>query len=184
MDYTGQYPQPLKQAEAQGQTFIGRDHEMNSEVAKVLLETQDIIDAIYTFLKGKVFVNGELRDIGKPLCNDEGCNRIVNIVSGRFNRNTILANVTHEDIKIICITLRNNLIGDFVANHEEYGIKKVADALTILNTIDDMIYLNLTRGLTEGGTGKSLLGFSKIITHKEAVSNVPQKKGLLDKVGI
>lgn len=179
------YALPPAKTTGEGEDYYGFGLEQNSEIAKLQLETSDILSQLEAFLTGKIVDDkGKVISIGKPFCNKIGINRILSLVSVRFNRNTILSNLTYEDIKTVCICLRANLINELRINFKEWEVKTPTDAMTILNNVDDMVFLNLSRGLTEGGTGKSLLAFSKIIQHRDVVSNIPQKKGFLNKLGL
>ena len=181
MDY-GMAPAGSQKQEIQGAEYYGQGIDGDPEIMKLQLKTEDIMRDLHLLLKGKVVVDGKAITEGDPLANKEGINRILSLVHARFNRNTILANVTEMDIRKICISLRANLISELVIRHDDWKVNSPSDALFIVNVVDDMVFLALTRAITEGGTGKTLGSLAKMILHKENVNTGGDKKGFWNKL--
>lgn len=178
MDYVPAPQSQPRDVSAERRTYYGSGLDNDSHMAEIQLKVDDIIGFVLSFLKGQITVGDETIESPNPLANDVGIYRIMSRLTSRFNRNTILSNLRYEDIKTICVTLRADLITDIAVNHDKYGVRTCTDAENIINTIDDMVFMACSRALTEGGTGKTLLAQSKIVTHTENVSSAQQGQGL------
>ena len=111
----------------------------------------DMIEEIEHQLKGEVFNPQQKKYVQKfdKWINDEGINKILHVIySCGINKNTILGNLSQEQIMFKCRLLNRKLALLVFKKYHAYGIKKEMRDLLII-TVNNTVHSALSR--SEGG---------------------------------
>ena len=159
-------------------------HEQVAQAQAVLVEQTNpdrVLEDITLKLKGQIRnIDGTVTQLGKPLMNQKGVDRMLFIMSSIINQNTILSHLEDDEISKVMVQLGDDITDDLTLNWKDYGI---GDKM-LLDHIEDSIlipaYFALKRAL--GQNEKNWLG--KITVENISGSrqfNAPKKEGLLSK---
>lgn len=97
-------------------------------------------------------IDGEIKLVkyGEPLLNEQGVNNILARVRPLLTSNSVLNNLTEEQVSKLVLSLADDLIRELMINGKRYGIEKISDKDLIIGTIILPVYLTLNRSLREG----------------------------------
>lgn len=105
-----------------------------------------IVEEIKLTLEGKIRDElGEIKQIGPPLMNDNGINKVIILVRSVVNLNTVMSAMEEKKINELMIELMDKIIDDLSLNWKEYKIKTKTDLDTIEGIIKFMAYPTLMR---------------------------------------
>lgn len=118
---------------------------------KFRIEGRDILEDIEHQLKGEVWDAEKKRYIVKfdRWVNDEGVNKILHVIYAcGINKNIILGNLTTDEIKFKCRSLKRDIAFLLFKKYHDYGIKKEMRSL-LTKSVVNQIHSGLSR--SEGG---------------------------------
>lgn len=126
----------------------------DADALKVRLDTTALMQQIDLFLQGKTpityideasgSIRTELRDTGKPFCNDEGRQKIMNWVTGLVNPTTLQGNKLREEMSIIVGDLYEQFTDDVNLNLYRWEVEENSMQL-LINGLMSMIEMALSR---------------------------------------
>lgn len=112
-----------------------------------------LTDEIEHKLKGEVYDAQHEKWIKKPysrpFMNEEGIWRIMSIITSMINQNTILSNLTENEIRNLILQLGEEVIDLLAMKHKEFEVDK-GDLTPIVDMVTRMAYIALKRGFNEG----------------------------------
>ena len=115
---------------------------------KARIEVAEIIEALKNSLMGRMKNSkGDWVEVGEPLLNETGANRLTSIVNFYVNTNTIFGELQREDIDNICYGLSFDIKQALVANEREWGVK---DFMLTKRAVIDFVFITLTRAQHRG----------------------------------
>jgi len=126
-----------------------------SSIIFQLSSTNLLIDIEHK-LRGEIFdatagENGEWIQTRQALMNEKGIGVVMSILSIHLSHFNVLSILTQDEINRICFNISTNLSDALYTKSTEFEIDK-AFFLTLVDTIDNVVYINLKRALN----GKTL----------------------------
>lgn len=149
----------------------------SSDVTRLMLETQDVIDAIEHKLKGEAQYFNEKtqsydwKEIHKPLMNGQGVSAVMMLLSNYLHRHSALSNLSEEDISRLGLRARVDLITVLRLKWKEFDCER-AYLGTIVSMVDSTVYMMLRRAY-KGGERESMSGRYKLV---ESIVQGPKKQ--------
>lgn len=125
----------------------------DADALKVRLDTTQLMQQIDCFLQGKTPITTinevgeivtELRDTGKPFCNDEGRQKIMNWVTGLVNPTTLQGNKSREEMNALISDFYEQFTDDVNLNLYKWEVDEDCMQL-LINGLMGMIEMALSR---------------------------------------
>jgi len=127
-------------------------------------------------LRGQILdKDGNVKQAGEPLLNEEGINNVIGTVQTLVNRISVMSNFNKYEVPMLIDFLGDTLAVDLMLNRVRYGIKNVAVRNKIFFTVLSTSFVTLKRGFEEGEK-RFWKGSQQEIT--TTVRNAAQGKGL------
>jgi hypothetical protein len=123
--------------------------------------------------------DGNLTKVGEPLLNDLGISSVIGIVESIVNQDTVMSNLTKEDIEALRNFLADTLAKDLMINRIKYAIKTVSARDKIFFTVVSTSYICMRRAF-EGDDKKFWKGSQQEITTRH--EGLQSKGGLISKL--
>jgi hypothetical protein len=106
-------------------------NELNSLLAELTNPEQDIYE-VELSLKGiEIGSKGEKIQVTTPLLNDKGVANMIRLMRSMVSRIMYMSNLEEEDIRILTISLGEQIVSDLVRHKVEYEINDFEDMTTI-----------------------------------------------------
>ena len=114
---------------------------------------KEVLKEIEQTLKGAVFDSTKqewiISKFSTPIVNDLGINSLMADARGVINQNTILSNLTTEEISLIIVRLGKSIKNKIKMNWKEFGIDK-SNLDTAVFAVTDPAFTALKRAMGEG----------------------------------
>jgi hypothetical protein len=124
---------------------------------------------------------GNLKQVGEPLLNEEGLSSVVGQVQAIVNQNSVMSNLTKQMIEMLVLDLANTLIKDLMVNKYKYQcITKVARDRIVSISLNTS-YICLQRAFEQGERGFWGRIQQEIVQRMEAGGN-PSGQGFFQKL--
>lgn len=113
----------------------------------------------------------------EPIANEAFINDLMFILEGYINTNNIMGNLKNEEAHKICHILMKNVVIMIAMRGLDYQIHP-AKRSVLVNQIDDMIFMSLTRSINDGQRIHDDMNFrpSQSSTGKTNQYDVPEKR--------
>lgn len=106
-------------------------NELNSLLTELTNPEQDIYE-VELSLKGVEIDNkGNRIPINTPLLNDKGVANMIRLMRSMVSRVMYMSNLQEEDVRILTVSLGEQIVCDLVRHKKEYEIKDFEDMTTI-----------------------------------------------------
>lgn len=164
----------------QGQYYNNSGYTGES-ILKIRLDTQQILQQIEYFLKGKAvrirmneqgMAEEEIVEISEPLANERGVHSILSFLSSTINSQTVQGNYEWDHWREEVSWMREQLATDVFVNYDVWEIDPQNISI-ICNSVMNLIKPFLTR-LVGDGERKSYSNYSE-----SRQMAAPQKRGML-----
>lgn len=144
--YGGETSEVTERAPQQARS-IEYQLELAKEIRRTILKLQG-----YTFdwnsRTWKVPKNDKGERKRYPMLNEKGVQLIDTVIGAELNKNTILSNLSDQEITRIILGVYGELNKEFTFHRKKYGVQ--VEVGTILNTVCDPIYFALKRARNAG----------------------------------
>lgn len=110
------------------------------------LNLDPLLNELYLAFLGKKFnpKTKELENEGKPIMSEVGFQRFKAMFKTTLQRNTLLSNLSMNDINAMCIEFVDNTVWLIAEKRKEYEIEQ-ADRDIIVDVLDRIFYMTLKR---------------------------------------
>lgn len=121
----------------------------------------------------------QLQQVGVPLMNDYGINKILMLVRAILSRSTYMSNLKKDAIPLLIDLLADTIAKTLMINSKKFEIKDVTTRDDIIFIAEMTAYIALSRGLDEGERRFWKGSTQEIVTR---VTGLQQKSGVMSKL--
>jgi hypothetical protein len=130
---------------------------------------------IYAGMEDKA--DGTVGEAGERLMNDEGINKMLNLLKPIVNDNTTRGDLEADEIEMLMLDLADAMYTDFQENRRKYGIKDIPTKKAICKMALQVAFISLKRSY-QGGERETLKGSM----HDNSINSPQKSGGILDSI--
>jgi hypothetical protein len=147
MAETEQYQSQLTQ---QNNPFMSPMNQYGSAIL-LLTNPEDELKKMELTLRGQQMDSeGNIIQVGNPLMNDEGINRMVGLIQRYANQSTVMSNLKSKDTDRLRNYIADHVAINLMINRERYNIKDMSARYDIFFCVVSTAIICLNRPLDEG----------------------------------
>jgi len=142
--------QTQQEISTQSNPYMSPMHEYGSAIIQMTNPSQELYKMEMTLRSNMIDLEGNIKDLGKPLMNDEGINSVIGIVQSIVSQTTIMSNMDKASVPVLMDSLNDTLATDLMINMQKYGIKDIVARDKIKFIALTTAYSCLRRAFEEG----------------------------------